>query len=95
MAGGVVAGRDVTITNGRCHIGVAGRDLNFKNGFGGIVNIGNQAQIENSKIGLLLARSEINLNNSEIFVTGKQVLVFGVITGLVFVLVNGLKNLQK
>jgi hypothetical protein len=81
-------GRDISTADTVCHIAVAGRDLNLQDGHGGIVTIGNQAHVENSTIGILLARSGITLKDSQVLVTDRQVIAFGLIAGAVFALLN-------
>lgn len=90
LAGGVVAGYDVDITNSGFQIGVAGRDLNLRNGYGGFLVIGNQAHIENSRIGILLGKSTTTLNYSKVLFTGRQVFLLGAVAGLIFAFLNGL-----
>ncbi len=96
VAGGVVAGRDVNLTEGGCLIGVAGRDLHLKEGRAGILKIGNGARIERSTIGLLLGKPDTKLEGNKVLLTGSQVVIFGVVTGAVFAIVNTLfRSLMK
>lgn len=88
MAGGVVAGRDVNLTEGGCLIAVAGRDLSLKEGRAGILKIGNGARIERSTIGLLLGKPDTKLEGNKVLLTGSQAVIFGVVTGVVFALLN-------